>query len=129
MLDKREVQQIEDDLRQRRKALLTEVKEKMRAARDPTSSDQADVLIEDGDMAIADLLSHTSMAESQRDVQELQAIEGALGRIADGSFGTCTQCGNEIDLARLKVQPTAVRCVRCQEEYERTYAGPTTPTL
>ena len=129
MLDETEVQEIEQDLRQRRKTLLDEVSEKMRAARDPTSSEQADELIEDGDVATADLLSHTSMAEGQRDVQELQAIEAALARIADGSFGTCAQCGNEIEPARLKVQPTAVRCLRCQEEYERTYAGTPTPTL
>lgn len=129
MLDKTEVQDIEDGLRQRRKTLLDEINEKMQAARDPTSTEQADVLIEDGDVAIADLLSHTSLAESQRDVQELQAIEASLGRIADGSFGTCMKCGNDIEPARLKVQPTAVRCVRCQEEYERTYASPSTPTL
>ena len=129
MLDNQEIQQIEDALRQRRKLLFEEIDEKLRAARDPTSSEHADALIEDGDAAIADLLSHTSLAESQRDVQELQEIEAALARITDGSFGVCVQCGHEVDPPRLKVHPTALRCIRCQEESERTHAGPATPTL
>ncbi|HEY9381391.1 MAG TPA: TraR/DksA family transcriptional regulator, partial [Burkholderiales bacterium] len=116
-------------LRQRRKALFDEVREKIKAVRDPTGSDQADELIEAGDAAMADLLSHTNLAESQRDWNELQAIEAALARIADGSYGICVQCGNEIEPARLKVQPTAIRCMRCQEAHERTYAGAPTPTL
>ena len=129
MLDDKEKQNIEQALRQRRKALFDEVREKIKAARDPTGSDQADELIEAGDAAMADLLSHTNLAESQRDWNELQAIEAALARIADGSYGICVQCGNEIEPARLKVQPTAIRCMRCQEAHERTYAGAPTPTL
>ena len=129
MLDDKEIQAIEQDMRQRRKTLLDDVREKMKAARDPTSSDQIDELIEEGDAAMADLLSHTDLAESQRDANELQAIEAALARIADGSYGICVQCGNEIEPARLKVQPTAIRCIRCQEAHERTYAGAPTPTL
>ena len=129
MLNDTELQDIELGLRQRRKLLFDEIREKMKAARDSTSSDQSDVLIEEGDIAAADLLSDTSLIESERDLNELQAIEAALGRIADGSYGTCAQCGSEIEAARLKVQPTAVRCMRCQEEYERTHAGRATPTL
>ncbi len=129
MLDTRELEEIEQGMRQRRKALFDEVREKMQAARDPTSSEQADELIEEGDAAIADLLSHTSLAEGRRDLDELRAIEDALARIADGSYGICAKCGNEIEPARLKVQPTAMRCIRCQEEYERIYASAPTPTL
>lgn len=129
MLDTKELEEIEQGMRQRRKALFDEVREKMQAARDPTSSEQADELIEEGDAAIADLLSHTSLAESRRDLDELRAIEDALARIADGSYGKCVKCGNEIEPARLKVQPTAIRCILCQEEYERTYASAPTPTL
>ena len=129
MLDTKELDEIEQGMRQRRKALFDEVREKMQAARDPTSSEQADELIEEGDAAIADLLSHTSLAESRRDLDELRAIEDALARIADGSYGTCAKCGHEIEPARLKVQPTAMRCIHCQEEHERIYAGTSTPTL
>ena len=129
MASENEIREIEDMLRERRKKLLVEALDKLEAARDPTSSARADHLIEDGDVALADLLSHTSLAESQRDLQEIQNIEATLQRIAGGNYGTCAQCGVEIETARLKAQPTAVRCTLCQSEYERTHAGTSTPTL
>lgn len=129
MLPQNELHDIERRLRERRQLLLDEVRAKLAAARDPTSSDEDGDLIEEGDMALADLISHTSLAESQRDIEELQAIDAALARIAEGHYGTCVQCGREIEPERLKVQPTAVRCLRCQEEHERTYASAPTPSL
>lgn len=44
---------------------------------------------------------------------EMAAIRTALARIAEGSYGICTTCGAEIPEARLKVMPTAVKCVAC----------------
>jgi DnaK suppressor protein len=65
----------------------------------------------------------TAMAhvDKQRDQEELMAIEAARGRIADGSYGECVDCGRSIPVERLKAQPTALRCVRCQGGYEMTH--------
>jgi DnaK suppressor protein len=46
--------------------------------------------------------------------RELQDIEVALARIADGSYGACIDCGGEIGRARLKADPTLKRCLPCQ---------------
>ena len=46
--------------------------------------------------------------------RELQDIEVALARIADGSYGACIDCGREIGRARLKADPTLTRCLSCQ---------------
>ena len=48
---------------------------------------------------------------------------GALARINEGSYGFCESCGQEIPAARLQAEPTALRCVHCQELYEKTHAG------
>ena len=48
----------------------------------------------------------------------LADVEDALGRIVDGSYGTCRHCGKPIELARLKALPTAVSCYVCQERLE-----------
>ena len=37
-------------------------------------------------------------------------VTGALGRIDDGSYGTCRICGKEIEAARLDVDPSADTC-------------------
>jgi RNA polymerase-binding transcription factor DksA len=60
-------------------------------------------------------------AEEERDIEELRDIEGARERIAAGSYGGCADCGRDIPLQRLLVQPTAKRCIDCQEKFERSH--------
>ena len=40
-------------------------------------------------------------------------VSDALDRIADGTFGSCVFCGNEISLDRLEAFPEAQVCVTC----------------
>ena len=40
-------------------------------------------------------------------------IDAALRRIADGTYGVCTKCGQPIPLARLELRPYGDRCVGC----------------
>ena len=56
-----------------------------------------------------------------RDQEELMAIHAARGRIAEGSYGECIDCGCEIPLKRLQAQPTALRCVPCQARHEKSH--------
>lgn len=55
----------------------------------------------------------------ERNLAELRGIELARHRIADGSYGLCADCGEDIEPARLLAQPTALRCTECQREAER----------
>lgn len=54
----------------------------------------------------------------ERDRQSLASIREALSRIEAGEYGECEECGDEIALARLKVQPMATLCVHCQSRRE-----------
>jgi RNA polymerase-binding protein DksA len=49
----------------------------------------------------------------------LSAIEGALQRIDNGTFGTCVRCGRPIAEERLEAIPYATRCIDCQRLAER----------
>jgi len=44
---------------------------------------------------------------------KLQAIDHALKRIEDGSYGKCVKCEGEISDDRLKAQPAAKMCIDC----------------
>ena len=46
-------------------------------------------------------------------------IMAALGRIQDGSYGTCADCGRSIPEGRLEARPEAARCVHCQAKRDR----------
>ncbi len=44
---------------------------------------------------------------------ELLAIDAALARLDDDTYGICVSCGRRIPVARLRVRPTATMCVDC----------------
>jgi RNA polymerase-binding transcription factor DksA len=48
-----------------------------------------------------------------------QAIDDALVRLKDGTFGSCVHCGREIGMRRLEVLPFTSRCIKCEHEWER----------
>jgi RNA polymerase-binding protein DksA len=48
----------------------------------------------------------------------LRAIDTALGRIDDGSYGTCEVCGKEIPEERLEARPWATLCIDDQRKAE-----------
>lgn len=66
-------------------------------------------------------------AEVTRDLAELRDIHLARERIADGSYGACLDCGDDIDVRRLLAQPETGRCVQCQERAERVAATGNAP--
>ena len=58
-------------------------------------------------------------AERERDIEELRQIDAARQRIAQRSYGECIDCGRDIPLARLEVQPWSARCAPCQTQAEK----------
>ncbi len=55
----------------------------------------------------------TLEALGEAGLRESRAIHAALGRIADGTYGACVQCGADIAEARLEAVPHAALCIRC----------------
>jgi DnaK suppressor protein len=51
-----------------------------------------------------------------------QAIDEALTRLNEGTYGICAECGVEISERRLEAVPFAKLCVECQarEELEKS---------
>lgn len=71
--------------------------------------------LDDGDRAISDVAKADLLEEAGRDSEQLEQIEAALGRMDQGTYGTCAVCGKEIPIARLDAVPWADLCVRDQE--------------
>ncbi|MEI7425424.1 MAG: TraR/DksA C4-type zinc finger protein [Candidatus Moraniibacteriota bacterium] len=45
--------------------------------------------------------------------KKLQAVILALDKIAQGTYGFCENCQKEIDIERLRVNPSAKTCIKC----------------
>jgi len=43
----------------------------------------------------------------------LAEVDGALARLAAGSYGICARCGHEIAAGRLAARPAATTCIGC----------------
>jgi DnaK suppressor protein len=56
---------------------------------------------------------------SDREREKLQAIEEALRRIEDKTYGICEVCESEIADGRLRVMPFTRACINCQAELEK----------
>ena len=54
-----------------------------------------------------------------RDSHMLRQIRRALARIADGSFGVCLHCEEDISPKRMNAVPWAAYCIKCQEQVDR----------
>ena len=54
-----------------------------------------------------------TLEKSLRD--QLAAVEHALQKFEDGTYGLCDSCGQPIDPARLEALPQASLCLRCKE--------------
>ncbi|MBU7579287.1 MAG: TraR/DksA family transcriptional regulator [Porphyrobacter sp.] len=79
------------------------IEEDLRTPLDADFAEQASELADDEALEGVDDILRTEAAE----------VRAALGRIAAGAYGTCTQCGTDIPRARLEAQPVATRCITC----------------
>lgn len=53
-----------------------------------------------------------------RERKLLTKIDEALGRIEDGSYGICEECGGQIGVGRLKARPVTTLCIECKSQQE-----------
>jgi DnaK suppressor protein len=54
-----------------------------------------------------------------RDSNMLRQIRRALARIADGTYGVCLHCEEDISPKRVNAVPWAAYCIKCQEQVDR----------
>jgi len=129
MLKDQDKARLAAQLTERRVALAEEIGRKLAASRDKIGSASIDQIIEGGDYATADAMAGLDLAEAQRDVQELREVDAARARLADGTYGVCVDCGEEIADARLIAYPTATRCTECQTAFEKRHGLGTSSRL
>jgi len=56
----------------------------------------------------------------ERESRLLRNVRAALDQIAEGTYGTCLECDEEISHKRLQAMPWATLCITCQERADGT---------
>ena len=77
---------------------------------------------DEGDRADIERTHEVSILLSARDKEKLLAINEALEKVREGTYGVCEECGDEIGAGRLKAMPLARQCVPCQSRLEKEQA-------
>ena len=90
---------------------LLESSEISSQSRDTVELDQQSV----GRLSRMDAMQHQAMAEALERSRkiDLARIDQAMTRLADGDYGYCLECDNEIPDGRLAIDPMAEKCVNC----------------
>ena len=72
-----------------------------------------------GDVASATLDREMASTLEDNSTHVLNEIDAALARIDDGTFGTCSSCGEAIGTERLEALPWATLCIEDKRKQER----------
>jgi DnaK suppressor protein len=104
-----------ETLQEMRVQLLRNVQQDLNEVRDQSKDEGMDTY----DLASDARDKEINLILGDRDREKVQAIDEALGRVDDGSYGICESCEGEIAEARLQALPFTRLCVNCQAERER----------
>jgi DnaK suppressor protein len=121
-LSNRERDELRERLERRRTTLRAEIQRELAKSDDPRVTGFMNHFAEAEAWVLADILADLDIQTVTRDVAELSEVEAARVRMDDGSYGTCVDCGESIGWPRLNAQPTADRCIACQEKVEKRAA-------
>jgi DnaK suppressor protein len=105
-------------LEDRRREILNEVQGKIRDQRDDTTWSKVNEVLDAGESSEVDIQEDIEFALIQMKAETLTKINEALGRLEEGAYGNCSECGGEISEQRLRALPFAVRCKECEEARE-----------
>jgi DnaK suppressor protein len=106
-------------LQNRQREIQAEVQGKMRDVRsEGARGSKVSEVLDAVESSEADIQDDIEFALIQMKSETLNKINDALGRLEQGDYGNCFECGEEIAEKRLRALPFAVRCKDCEEARE-----------
>jgi len=114
-MEKEELEVARQTLLEMRRKVLQEVNGSLSAYREMGEEALPDISDVSATAYTRDVL--LNLGESQR--QKVRDIDAALERVANGEYGVCMRCEEEISPQRMKVRPFSRYCIDCKTEIEK----------
>ncbi|MBI3354535.1 MAG: TraR/DksA C4-type zinc finger protein [Nitrospirae bacterium] len=105
-------------LHQKRDAIVKEIEDLIGMRMSTTIQQKFDSALDDGDLSVLNLSEGVDYKFLEMKYKEYKSIADAFRKLDAGTYGTCEECGNEIDEKRLKVIPFARLCIDCKRKQE-----------
>lgn len=102
-------------LHQFRESVIADIEKQLGQELDPR---KIDVEMDTGDWAAFELSEGIDHKILEMRYKTYKEIADAFRRLEAGTYGVCERCGEEIPVARLKVEPFTRYCVSCLNEIE-----------
>lgn len=115
MARKDSIEKLRKILLTRREALARAIKGDLSLLSELHGETSGDILDVAADTVQDEINSRLLEVESD----ELRAIDSAIERMNDGSYGKCQDCGKPIPLRRLQAVPYVVDCIDCRRAAEK----------
>ncbi len=115
-----------------KQVLLNELRKHTQNIRDDQAAalDLTDDGVKDSvDMSLMDVNKEMALRLGERESNAVAAIDQALLRIREGSYGICARCEETIDERRLEAVPTARYDAKCQTIIEAANGEDSNPSL
>jgi len=87
-------------------------------SRQDASGDLSNVPIHMADVGTDNYDRDLTIGFIENGEEELRAIDEALERIGNKTYGTCEECGKKISKTRLTALPYVKNCIECQRQEE-----------
>jgi RNA polymerase-binding transcription factor len=105
-------------LMRKRQEILKEIEESLGQSLTEDQQRRLESARDVGDQALMDLDRELGISLMEMRNRRRQAIDEALTRVNEGTYGICAECGVEISERRLEAVPFAKLCVECQSKEE-----------
>jgi RNA polymerase-binding transcription factor len=108
-MDKAKIAKFEEILTKKRDELSRSL------TRTQAERQETDFGRDEADRATASMSREMTFQQKAQDRGLLMLVEAALGRVNNGTFGECLNCGQEISPKRLTAVAWSRYCISCQE--------------
>ena len=111
--------EVKERLLERKRRLWREVKDQLKSNIGDGYQEMLATARDEEDQATVSLMAETNLTLLGPKRQELEAIEEALLRLENGSYGYCEVCGQSIEPRRLEIMPETPLCRNCMSQREK----------
>lgn len=113
------MEEVKERLLGRKRRLWLEVKEQLKSSIGDDYQEMLSTARDEEDQASVSLMAETNLSLIGPKRQELEAIEEALMRLENGTYGLCENCGLAIEPRRLEIMPETPLCRNCMSHREK----------
>ncbi len=108
-MEKEQLEQFRTQLLQKKQEIMSDAGKTMTEMTDQTTN-----VPDPNDRATLESGRSFELRIRDRERRLLSKIDEAIGRIDEGTYGICEDCGEEIGLKRLEARPVTTLCIDCK---------------